>query len=81
MVFSVAVNCKALTGQILVFSINGHWKEAVAYERWYILCSRKTEIYLLQEIDATTAHRYFQQCHAQQQQHNVWVKKANFETY
>ena len=24
MVFSVPVNCKALTGQILVFSINGH---------------------------------------------------------
>ena len=35
--FSVAVNFKALTGQILVFSINGHWKEAVAYERWYIV--------------------------------------------
>ena len=24
MVFSVGVNCKALTGQILVFPINGH---------------------------------------------------------
>ena len=37
MVFSVAVNFKALTGQILVSSINGHWKEAVTYDRWYIV--------------------------------------------
>lgn len=41
-----------------------------------ILFNRKTEIYLLQEIDATTAHGYFQQCHAQQQEHNVWVKEG-----
>ena len=46
-----------------------------------ILFSRKTEIYLLQEIDATTAQRHFQQCHAQQQEPNVWMKKANFETH
>ena len=46
-----------------------------------ILCSRKTEIYLLHETNVTTEQRYFQQCHAQQQEHNNWMKKANVETH